>query len=110
MGSLVGFFPFCCVCCFLVHWKALLFIKTSGFGLFAFGLYLPLSEFPLAPEKRVLWLEFFDVLVRKYTLLSIFGLGSSLTGSCFPYHDLIFVCYTKVAGSCFPYNFNFLLI
>ena len=73
----------------------------------AFGLYLPLSEFPLAPEKR---LEFFDVLVRKYTLLSILGFGSSLTGSCFPYQDLIFVCYTKVAGSCFPYNFNSWLI
>ena len=60
--------------------------------------------------ERVLWLEFFDVLVRKYTLLSVFGFGSSLTGSCFPYQDLIFVCYTKVAGSCFPYNFNSWLI
>ena len=94
MGSLVGFFHFCCVCCFLVHWKALLSIKTSGFlfGL-ALGFYLPLAKIPLVPEKWVLWLEFFTFwcvsifLVWFFCnlLLSIFALGSSLTGSCFPY-------------------------
>ena len=40
------------------HWGFL--ASLSAWGLLVwFGLYLPLSEFPLAPEKRVLWLEIF---------------------------------------------------